>query len=73
MRLHAQGIGHSIDGLRVLSGAGLRAFVQEFLRMLCDDGITAVEFAGTTRGHFLMARGVGQGCPASGFLFHNGV
>ena len=28
-----------------------------------------VEFAGATRGQFLMARGVRQGCPASGFLF----
>ena len=31
--------------------------------------ITNVEFAGTTRGQFLMARGVRQGCLASGFLF----
>ena len=28
-----------------------------------------MEFAGTTREQFLMARGVRQGCPASGFLF----
>ena len=28
-----------------------------------------VEFAGAERGQFLMARGVRQGCPASGFLF----
>ena len=34
-----------------------------------NDSITHVEFAGATRGQFLMARGVRQGCPASGFLF----
>ena len=28
-----------------------------------------VEFTGTTPKQFLMARGVRQGCPASGFLF----
>ena len=28
-----------------------------------------MEFAGAVRGQFLMARGVRQGCPASGFLF----
>ena len=28
-----------------------------------------MEFAGAERGQFLMARGVRQGCPASGFLF----
>ena len=28
-----------------------------------------MEFAGLTQGQFLMARGVRQGCPASGFLF----
>ena len=33
------------------------------------DSTTYVEFAGTTRGQFLMARGVRQGCLASGFLF----
>ena len=31
--------------------------------------MTEVEFAVKARGQFLMARGVRQGCPASGFLF----
>ena len=30
---------------------------------------TEVQFAGKARGQFLMARGVRQGCIASGFLF----
>ena len=33
-------------------------FIYGFLRRICN-----------TRGQFLMARGVRQGCPASGFLF----
>ena len=33
------------------------------------DSTTHVEIAGATRGPFLTARGVRQGCPASGFLF----
>ena len=32
------------------------------------NSITHVEFAGAERGQFLVARGVRQGCPASGFL-----
>ena len=40
-----------------------------FLRRICYDSTTRVEFAGMTRGQFFMARGVRQGCPASGFLF----
>ena len=32
------------------------------------DSTTHVEFAGAERGQFLMARGVRQGCPASGLL-----
>ena len=37
--------------------------------MIQSNNMTEVEFAGKTRGHFLMARGVRQGCPASSFLF----
>ena len=40
-----------------------------FLRRIYCDSTTRVEFAGMTRGQFLMAKGVRQGCPASGFLF----
>ena len=43
-----------------------------FSVVFCEVFITTashVEFAGAERGHFLMARGVRQGCPASGFLF----
>ena len=35
----------------------------------CCDSNTHLEFAGLTRGQFLTARCVSQGCPASGFLF----
>ena len=44
-------------------------FICRFLRRINYDSTTHVEFAGTTRGQFFMARGVRQGCPASGFLF----
>ena len=44
-------------------------FICRFLRSIFNDSTTHVEFAGATRGQFLMARGVRQGCPASGFLF----
>ena len=44
-------------------------FICCFLRRSYDDSTTHVEFARTTRGQFPMARGVRQGCPASGFLF----
>ena len=37
--------------------------------MICNDSVTDVEFAGKTRGQFLMARGVRQGSFASGFFF----
>ena len=47
----------------------LPAFLCRFLRSIYKDSITHVEFAGEERGQFLMARGVRQGCPASGFLF----
>ena len=40
-----------------------------FLRRMNFDSTTYVEFAGLTRGQFVMARRVRQGCPASGFLF----
>ena len=53
---------------RVLCRAGLPAFVQNFLRMIYEGSSDAVECAGEARGHFSMARGVRQGCPASGFL-----
>ena len=42
-------------------------------KYLHRDSITHVEFAGAERGQFLMARGVRQGCPASGFPFCNGL
>ena len=37
--------------------------------MIYNDSITAVEYVGTTKGHFPMARVVRHGCPASGFCF----
>ena len=53
----------------VLENTGLPDFLCRFQRSIYKDSITHVEFAGAERGHFLMARGVRQGCPASGFLF----
>ena len=53
----------------VLEKTELPDFISRFLRNIYSDSITHVEFAGTTRGQFLTARGVRQGCPASGFLF----
>ena len=55
--------------LSVIEKTELPEFVCRFLRSIFHDSITHVEFAGATRGHFLMARGIRQGCPASGFLF----
>ena len=52
----------------VLENTGLPGFLCRFLRSIYSDSITHVEFAGA-EGGFLMARGVRQGCPASGFLF----
>ena len=49
----------------VLENSGLPAFLCRFLRGIYNDSTTHVEFAGTTRGHFLMARGVRQSCPAN--------
>ena len=54
---------------RVLEKAELPRFIRRFLRSIHVDSNTEVEFAGKVRGHFFMARGVRQGCPASGFLF----
>ena len=53
----------------VLENTGLPSFLCRFLRSIYSDSITHVEFVGEERGQFLMARGVRQGCPASGFLF----
>ena len=53
----------------VLENTGLPDFLCRFLRSIYSDSITHVEFAGADRGQILMARGVRQGCPASGFLF----
>ena len=53
----------------VLEHASLRDFLCRFQRSIHRDSITHVEFAGAERGQFLMARGVRQCCPASGFLF----
>ena len=53
----------------VLENIGLPSFLCRFLRSIFRDSITHVEFAGAERGQILMARGVRQGCPASGFLF----
>ena len=56
----------------MLEKTELPEFICRFLRRIYDDSTTHVEVAGTTRGQFLVARGVRQGCPASGFLFCNG-
>ena len=53
----------------VLENTELPSFICRFLRSIYSDSITHVEFAGTARGQFLMARGVRQGCLVSGFLF----
>ena len=55
--------------LSVIENTGLPGFLCRFLRSICKDSITHVEFAGAERGQFLLARGVRQRCPASGFLF----
>ena len=57
----------------VLENTGLPDILCRFLRSIYRDSIAHVEFAGAERGQFLMARGVRQGCPASGFLFCNGL
>ena len=53
---------------RCLRTRGYPTFLCRFLRSIYKDCITHVEIAGSERGQFLMARGVRQGCPASGFL-----
>ena len=42
----------------VLEKAELPRFFQQFLRMLCNNSVTDGEFAGKTKGQFLMAREV---------------
>ena len=44
-------------------------FECRFVQRIYYDSTTRVEFAGMPRGQLLMASGVRQGCPASGFLF----
>ena len=53
----------------MIENTGLPALFCHFLRNIYSDSITHVAFVGAQRGHFPMARGVRQGCPASGFLF----
>ena len=55
--------------LSVIENTGLPSFLCRFLRSVERDSTTHAEFAGAERGQFLMARGVRQGRPASGFLF----
>ena len=58
-----------LDPLRFRENQSCLVFICSFLRSKYNDSTTYVEFAGATRGQFLMARGVRQGCPTSGFLF----
>ena len=53
----------------VIEKTELPDFISRFLQSIHNDIITHVEFAGATRGHFVMDRGVRQGCPASVFFF----
>ena len=53
----------------VIEKTELLDYICRFLRSIYNDSTTHEEFAGATRGQFLIARGVRQGCPASGFLF----
>ena len=57
----------------VLGNTGLPDFLHRFLRSIERDSITHVELAGAERGQFLMARGVRQGCLASGLLLCKGL
>ena len=53
----------------VLENTELPGFICRFLRSIYSDSTMHMEFAGAAPGQFLMAQGVRQGCPASGFLF----
>ena len=53
----------------VFEKAELPRFIGRFLRSIYVYSNTEVEFAEKAGGHFFMAKGVRQGCPASGFLF----
>ena len=53
----------------VIENSGLPAFLCRFLQRIYRDSITHVEFTGAAREEVLIARGVRQGFPASGFLF----
>ena len=55
--------------LSVIGKTDLLGFIGRFLRIIYLESITHVEFAGVTRRQFRMARGVRQGCLASGFPF----
>ena len=55
--------------LSVLEKTELPEIICRLLRSICNDSTTHEEFGRATRGQFLTARGVRQGCPASGFLF----
>ena len=72
-----QEVGYLLDGLRrcipqrqpLLDLPCYQGSFVDFCdQFMLTDSNTEVEFAGKTGGHFFMARGVGQGCPASGFL-----
>ena len=53
----------------VLEMTELLVFIRQFLRLIYNNSIADVEFAGKTRGQFFMARGVRQGYFASGLPF----
>ena len=53
----------------VLDKAELPRFICRFLWSINFNNTSEVEIAGETRGQFFLARGVRQGCPASGFPF----
>ena len=59
--------------LHGLEKAELPMFICRFLRMMYCNSIAEVEFAGKTRGQFLMARGVRQSCSSKSLFVCNGV